>query len=86
MREIPFANSLTAVTAVLYVVCRVLVIVAPGFLGSLFQSWVHTIDVSSLAQRPSGAGEFIFGLVSLAVVTWSFGYAWAWLYNQWGKK
>lgn len=85
MKEIPFANSLTAVSAVLYVVCRVLAAVAPGFLVGLFQSWVHTIDVSSLTSRPSGFGEFIFGLVSLAVVTWVFGYAWAWFYNRLSK-
>lgn len=85
MKEIPFANSLTAVSAILYVVCRVVAGVAPGFLTGLFQSWVHTIDVSSLVSRPSGSGEFVFGLVSLAVVTWIFGYSWAWLYNKLSK-
>lgn len=86
MKEVPFANSLTAVIAVLYVVCRALVIVVPGFLVSLLQSWVHTIDVSSLASRPSGAGEFIFGLVSLLIITWVFAYAWAWFYNKLAKS
>lgn len=85
MKELPFANSLTVVSVVFYVVCRVLAALAPGFLVSLFQSWVHTIDVSLLASRPSGLGEFVFGLVSLAVVTWVFGYGWAWLYGRWSK-
>lgn len=85
MKAVPFANSLAAVSAVLYVVCRVLAVVAPGFLTALFQSWVHTVDVSSLVSRPGGAGEFVFGLVSLVAVAWVFGYAWAWMYNKWSK-
>lgn len=85
MKAVPFANSLTGVSIVFYVLCRLLAAIVPGFLVAVFQSWVHTIDVSSLTKGSGGSGEFIFGLVSLAVVTWFFAYSWAWLYNKLSK-
>jgi hypothetical protein len=83
IKAIPFATALAAASAVFYVLCALLVLLAPGLSLALFQTWVHGLDVSILATSaplvtPLG---FVVGLVTFTVIAWLFGAGWAALYN-----
>jgi hypothetical protein len=82
LRAVPFANALAAVSAAGYVLCRVLIDMAPGFFASVAQSWFHGLVVAPTPWPTMNAGEFLLGLVSLTAVAWIFAAAWAWLYNR----
>lgn len=86
LNSVAFANALTAVSLVVYIVCRALAQVAPGFLFSVAQSWFHTFDLTSRGQSGMSAGSFVFGAIVLAILTWVAGYAFVELYNRLAKK
>lgn len=82
-----FANATTVVTAAFYVVCWILSAITPSFVFSMAESWMHSINLSSLkSAAPMPMGTVILGLISLSVLTWITIYATIWLYNQWAKK
>lgn len=68
LKEKEFANAFTVVSLGVYVVCRVLSLIAPDFLFSVGKSWFHTFSLDSMrAVSPMDLGTFIFGAVSLAL-------------------
>jgi len=82
-----FANAATIVGLGLYVVCRIATLVAPDLLFSIGQSWFHTFTIESMKTTVSfNIGTFIFGGVSLVVVTWGTVYVFAEVYNKLAKK
>lgn len=82
-----FANAFTMVGVGVYVVCRVLSLVAPDLLFSIGRSWFHTFNLDSVrADMPMDLGIFIFGGVTLAALLWVTTYIGAELYNSWAKK
>lgn len=81
-----FANAFTVVGLVLYVVCRIVSLIAPDFLFAIGKSWFHTFSLDSVrAVAPTDIGTFVLGAVSLAVLVWVTAYATASLYNKWAK-
>lgn len=81
-----FANASTTVGLVVYVVCRVLSLVAPDLLFTIGQSWFHTINLDSAKATTSmDIGIFVLGGVSVAVLVWLTTFAVATLYNKWAK-
>ena len=86
LKPIAFANAFTTVAVVVYVVCRVVSLIAPDFLFGIAKSWFHTFSVDSLKGIvPMDFGTFIFGAVMLALLVWITTYAAASLYNRWSK-
>lgn len=85
MKELAFANALAAITAIVYVVCSLLVVVFPGFFKLVSQSWFHGIDIG-LIWTGSPRGNFLVGFVTAVVGMWLAGRVFAWLYNQFSKK
>ena len=80
------ANAATVVSLGLYVVCRVVSLVAPEFLFNIAQSWFHTFSTELMrAPVPFDIGTFIFGGITLAVVVWATFYAFAEVYNRLAK-
>ncbi len=80
------ANAAAAVTALVYLVCRIGVWLAPDLSMTIAQSWFHNIDITTLPPPTSDSGTFIFGLVTATVAAWLAGYAFAWTYNWFLKK
>lgn len=81
-----FANASTVVLIALYVVCRIVSLVAPDVLFSIARSWFHTFSIDSLkGVAPLDTTTFLFGGVSLAILTWITTYATISLYNRWAK-
>lgn len=81
-----FANASTVVSVGLYVVCRVVSLVAPDFLFSIAKSWIHTFELDSTkAIAPMELGTFIFGVITLSVLVWITSYTTIVLYNRWAR-
>lgn len=81
-----FANAATAVSLGVYIVCRVISLVAPDFLFSVARSWFHTFSVDSVkGVAPMDMGTFLFGGVSMAILVWVTMYVTISLYNRWAK-
>lgn len=86
VKPIILANALTTVSLGLYVVCRVLTLVVPDLIFNIGQSWFHTFSIDTLqTAAPFDAGTFIFGAVTLGIITWATTYLAAALYNNWSK-
>jgi len=81
-----FASALTVAALGLYVVCRVVSLIAPDFLFAIGRSWFHTFSLDSMrAVAPMDIGTFLLGAVSIGVLVWVTAYATASLYNKWAK-
>ena len=79
-----FAHAVTAVTAVVYVICRLLSVLVPDLLFGLAQAWVHTLSLESMkTSQAVPFGSFVVGLVTLSALAWVVTYATIWLYNRW---
>lgn len=82
-----FANAATVVTVVFYVICALLSYAAPDLIFSISRSWIHSINLESVrAPFNPDLGLLLWGLVSLAVITWVTTYATIALYNKWAKN
>ncbi|MBI2430912.1 MAG: hypothetical protein HYV39_02775 [Candidatus Levybacteria bacterium] len=87
LKSIPFANAVTTVMAVMYVVCVVLSYAAPDLLFDIFQPWFHTINMQAIkASKMVGPEKLLFGLVTLSAITWVTTFFSIELYNRWAKK
>lgn len=82
LRVTPFANSLAGIAAGFFVLCRILVSVAPALFASIAQSWFHGLVVAPSPWPGMTAGDFVLGFVSVTVVAWLVAFAWATLYNR----
>lgn len=85
LKEVPLANALAAVMGVFYVVCRLLVGIAPDLFRSIAQSWFHGYDLSAIPAGSTTFNGFLFGLITAVLATWVFGYLFAWAYNKFSK-
>lgn len=86
LKPIPFANAVTVVGVSLYVVCRVIALIAPGLLFSVGQSWFHTFNLQAVKSvPPMDLGTFIFGGITFGILAWVTAYATASLYNKFAK-
>lgn len=85
LKEVPFANALAGVTAILYLVCAFLFALAPDLFRGIAQNWFHGYDLSTIPVAPVTIGGVLVGLITVTVVTWIFGYLLAWGYNKLSK-
>ena len=81
-----FANAITTVFIVAYVICGIIAFVAPDLVFSVAGSWFHAINLEAVkATTPMSIGTFLFGVVSFAAYIWVFTFAAASLYNKFAK-
>jgi hypothetical protein len=80
------ANAVATTTAVVYVVCRVLVGLFPDISFIVAQSWFHGIELSKLSSWNLTMGSFILGIISATVGAWLVGWCFAHCYNMYLKK
>ena len=84
--SVRLANALAVTTAIVFVICRVLVGWFPDLSFTIAQSWFHGIQLDRLGTWNLTTASFVLGLVSASVFTWLAGYAFAAIYNALGKK
>jgi len=80
-----FANSLAALTGVLYLVLYLISLIAPRIFEFLFNAQFFGANVAGLLPKRFSVWSFFGTLAALLVGAWVFGYAWAWLYNLLAK-
>jgi len=73
--------SLAIVSAILYVVCVLLVAVAPDFAISLFKSLFHGVDITYSIGSMTFASVLI-GLIEVVVYSLVAGALFGWFYNK----
>ena len=80
------ANAGAMFTAIVWVVCRVLVALFPGSSKVLLGWWMHTVDLSQLPMaRMTWAGFFVGGLTAVAFA-WAGGWLLGWCWEKASKK
>lgn len=85
LKTIPLANAFAAATGVFYLACLLLTALAPNFIRSIGNTWIHGYDLSSIPAGSVTAGGFVLGLTSSLVIGWIFGYLLGWFYNKLSK-
>lgn len=80
------ANAVGVTTAIVFVLCRVLVGLFPDFSFTIAQSWFHGIQLTKLESWNLTFSGFILGLVSSTITAWIIGYIFAKIYNSFVKR
>ena len=80
------ANAVGATTAIVYVVCRLLVGLFPAAMMNVARSWFHGIDISKISAWNFSTESFILGIASATIGAWLVGYLFAKLYNYFLKQ
>lgn len=89
VNEVALAKSFAVIGFVGYLLCILGTIIFPEFLMTLFNSWFHGVDITSLRPVDSnwvlGTGNLLIGLVTFPAASWITGYFIAFLYNRYNK-
>ena len=67
-------NALGVTTAIIFVVCRILVSLFPDASFAIAQSWFHGIELSKLSAWNLTMSSFAIGLISSTITAWIVGY------------
>jgi hypothetical protein len=84
--KIAFANSLSILAAIFYIVFYLLSLVAPKFFMFLFNAQFFGANVASLMPQQFSLGNFLGTLVAVVVVAWLGGYLLVVLYNRFSRQ
>lgn len=78
-------NALAVATAIVFVLCALLVGLFPDISFSIAQSWFHGIELSKASSLNITFGSFILGLISSTITTWVIGYIFIKSYRLFAK-
>ena len=78
-------NALAVTTAIIYVVCRVLVGLFPDVSFAIAESWFHGIEISKLGAWNLTMSAFVIGLISSTITAWVVGYIFIKVYKSFTK-
>ena len=84
----PFGFAGAATFSVLYTVCTLAVAFFPDGTIGFFNAWFHGLDLTLLKPpggRPLTPGQFIYGLVSAAAVSYAIAASIAGFYNLFAR-
>jgi len=76
------ALSLAIMVSILYIVCALLVAIAPDFTTKLFSNLFHGIDITEIATTNISFGSTSLGLIQIIIYTLIAGWLFAWIYNK----
>lgn len=77
-----FSLAASAVMGVWYIICAVLVALAPDLAIKLFSYMIHLIN---LEAKVLGLPEAIYGFIEVFAFTYITAYVFAWLHNRFIK-
>ncbi len=81
MKQYVIPNALAVTTAIIYVLCRVLVGIFPDASFALAQSWFHGIELSKSSAWNLTMQSFVIGLISSTITAWIVGYIFVKVYK-----
>jgi hypothetical protein len=85
LNPVAFGNALAVLTAVFYILLRLIGIVSPALFEFIFNAQFLGARVAALLPRETSVGEFLGTAVVLVASAWLFGAVWAWLYNRFAR-
>lgn len=86
LEKITIANASALTTAILWVICSIIVAILPAFSFSVTQWWMHGMTFSSMGQWNLNPSNFVLGGISLIIVAWVSGYTFGWSWETVSKK
>ena len=78
--------SLASTAGILYIVCALLVAIAPETAVSLFKNIFHGIDITQIAKTDISLGNAIVGFIEIIVYSLIAGWLFTLVYNYIDKK
>lgn len=79
MKGYAIPNALAVTTAIVFIVCRILVGIFPDISFAIAKSWFHGIEVSNNWDLTMSA--FVLGLISSTISAWIIGYIFVKVYT-----
>ncbi|MBI2617768.1 hypothetical protein HYW55_06555 [Candidatus Gottesmanbacteria bacterium] len=74
--------ALAIVSGGYYLLCTLIVSIAPDLYKSVAASWMHGIDAEKVwRQSPSDIGTFVWGFITFTLAAYVTGYIFAFVYN-----
>lgn len=80
------ALSLAGVSGILYVICALLIAIAPTATLKMFSNVFHGIDITKIAATNISFGNTIIGLIEILVYSLIAGWIFAAVYNYLATK
>lgn len=75
INEKAVAHSLALVSAVYYIICSLLVYIAPDLYKNIAASWAHGVDITRVwRDTPPDFGSMIWGFITFTLAAWITGY------------
>lgn len=81
----PFVLSITSFVVILYLVCAILILIAPGTTLSVFSNWFHGIDLTKIAKMPT-ISEVVIGLITSIIATVIFSAIFVAIWNKFNRR
>jgi hypothetical protein len=88
LQPLPFAFAGAVTFSMLYTACAVAVALSPDGTVAFFNAWFHGLDLTLLKPpggRPLTLGQFFYGLVSAAAVSFAIAASLAGFYNLFAR-
>ncbi len=85
LNKTAFSNSMALATAAFYIIFYVISLGAPTVFQFLFNAQFLGANIAQFEPQGLSLSTFIETLLTIVLITWIFGYAWAWLYNKLAK-
>ncbi len=76
------ALSLASVAGIIYIVCAILVAIAPAWTVNTFGALFHGIDISKIARASVPITSTILGLIEIIILALIVGWLFAKIYNS----
>lgn len=79
--KIALANALALTTAILWVVCSLLIVVFPAAALTVTTWWMHGLALSSMGTWNLTWGNVLLGGITLMVAAWLIAYLFGWCWE-----
>ncbi|AKM79533.1 MAG: hypothetical protein UX85_C0010G0012 [Candidatus Beckwithbacteria bacterium GW2011_GWB1_47_15] len=80
------ANAFGLATAILWVVCSLMVALLPNFSWEVMRWWMHGMDVDAMGGWNLNLFNFLAGGLTLVITAWVTGYIFGWSWEKVSRK
>ncbi len=81
----PFVLSITSFAAILYLICAILVLIAPQTTLKIFANLFHGVDLTKIAKIPA-VSEAVIGLITVIIFAAISAAIFVWIWNKFNEN